>query len=157
MANPNIVKPGVTYAQDYNLKTLVLLTPGGTFDLKNSLVELGYFEDIFSNSISGYLQISDSQGLIEKLQLIGNEYIRVSFTKASTTDFINDMLFRVNKISSRQLIGNTTTEGYVLNFCSDELILSEQYKVSKSYKDKKISDIINDILTGYLKVDPNNQ
>jgi hypothetical protein len=157
MANPNIVKPGVTYAQDYNLKTLVLLTPGGTFDLKNSLVELGYFEDIFSNSISGYLQISDSQGLIEKLQLIGNEYIRVSFTKASTTDFINDMLFRVNKISSRQLIGNTTTEGYVLNFCSDELILSEQYKVSKSYKDKKISDIINDILTGYLKVDPNNK
>jgi len=157
MANPNLVTPGVTYAQDYNLKTLVLLTSGGSFDLKNSLVELTYFEDIFSNCVSGYLQISDAQGLIEKLHMIGNEYIRISFTKASEDDFINDLIFRVHKISSRQLVGNSTTEGYVINFCSDELVLSEQYKVSKSYKDKKISDIVTDILTNYLKVDPNNK
>ena len=37
-------------------------------------------------------------------------------------------------------------------FCSDENLLSEQYKISKSYSGKKVSEIITDIVQNQLKV-----
>jgi len=154
---PTADKSGVTYPQDYSLKSLTLLSASiGPFDLKNSLVELSYFEDIFSNTVTGRLIISEAEGFIEKFHLTGNEYIRVIFTKASDKNMDINILFRVYKISDRMLVGNMQTEGYVLYFCSEELILSEQYKVSKSYPATKISDIIIDITKNYLKV-PNTK
>jgi len=153
---PTANKPGVNYPQDFSLKTLTLLSPSvGSFDLKSSMVEMAYFEDIFSNTITGRLVIAEADGFIEKLHLNGNEYIRLTFTKASDKNFNVDILFRIYKISDRMLVGNMQTEGYVLYFCSEELVLSEQYKVSKSYPSTKISDIINDITTNYLKVPKN--
>jgi hypothetical protein len=154
--NSGPAKQGVTYPQDYQLKTLVLLSPaGGSFDLKNVLVEFSYFEDIFSAFTSGRILVNDAQGFIEKLHLSGNEYVRLSFTKAGDTANTIDKLFRVYKISNRQLLENQTTEGYIINFCSDELFVSEQYRVSKSYKNKKISDIIDDITKNYLMIPSN--
>ena len=154
---PTADKAGVTYPQDYSLKALTLLTPSiGAFDLKASFIEMSYFEDIFSNTVTGRLIISESEGFIEKFHLTGNEYIRVIFTKASDKNFDINILFRVYKISDRMLVGNMTTEGYILYFCSEELVLSEQYKISKSYPSTKISDIITDITQNYLKV-PNNK
>ena len=153
MADVQSSQTGIIYSQDYNLKSLVLLSPAiGSFDLKNSMVEISYFEDIFSNFISGRVVVSETQGYIEKLHLNGSEYIRLIFTKASDKSFDIDILFRIYKISTRQLVGNASTEGYIIHFCSEELMLSEQYKLNKSYRGKKISDIISDITTTYLKV-----
>jgi hypothetical protein len=39
-----------------------------------------------------------------------------------------------------------------IHFCSEELMLSEQTKISKSYKGNKISDIVNNVLTEKMKV-----
>jgi hypothetical protein len=153
----NAEKAGVTYPQDYSLKNLVLLSSLGSYDVKPSLVEMSYFEDIFSNTVTGRMIISEAEGFIEKFHLSGNEYIRVTFTKASDKNFNIDILFRIYKISDRQLVGNMQTEGYVLYFCSDELIISEQYKVSKSYPNTKVSDIITDITKNYLKVPSNKK
>ena len=150
-------KAGITYAQDYSLKNLVLLSSLGSYDVKPSLVEMSYFEDIFSNTVTGRMIISEAEGFIEKFHLSGNEYIRTTFTKASDKNFDIDILFRIYKISDRQLVGNMQTEGYVLYFCSDELIISEQYKISKSYPNTKISDIITDITKNYLKVPANKK
>jgi len=44
------------------------------------------------------------------------------------------------------------TEQYEFLFCSEELILSEQIKISQSYPDKKVSEIVQDILENKLKV-----
>ena len=120
--------------------------------MKLMLTELSYNEDLFNNTASGYLMIVDSSGFIESLNMMGNEYIRMTFGK--TGDSINqiDKLFRVYKVDKRQPEGNLNTESYSLYFCSEEILLSEQYKVSKSYRGKAISDNISDILNTYLKV-----
>ena len=146
------VAKGVTYPQDYTLKSLVLLSQFGSYDLKNSFIEVSYYEDIFSSFISGVLVISEAEGLIERFNMVGNEYIRLSFSKASDKTFAVDKLFRIYKISNRQLVGTMQSEGYMIHFCSDELLLSEQYKVSKSYPNKPVSNIIVDILQNYLRV-----
>ena len=136
----------VLFSKDYSLVTLNLLTPAGTIDFKPLLVELSYHEDLFNNTASGYLMVSESMGYIETLNLMGNEYIRLRYGKTDDVKYLTDKIFRVYKIGKRKLENNMNTESYCLYFCSEELIMSEQYKVSKSYKGQTVKNNIEDIL-----------
>lgn len=140
------------FPKDYSLVTLNLLTAAGTIDFKPILVELSYQEDLFNNTASGYLMVSESMGYIETLNLMGNEYIRIRYGKTNDIKYLTDKVFRVYKVGKRKLEGNMNTESYCLYFCSEEMILSEQYKISKSYKNQSIKDNIEDILITYLDV-----
>lgn len=147
---------GIIYPKDYALINLELQTPSGPMDLKNVLVELAYHEDLFNNTTSGYLMIIDSMGYIELLNLTGNEYLSVKFGKTENDPNPVDKVYRVFKVSKRKLEGNMNTESYCLEFCSEEFLLSEQYKICKSYKGGKISDNIRNILEEKLKVPEKN-
>lgn len=146
-------KTGVSYPQDYSLERLTFVNSiGQKIDLKQLLIEFSYYEDIYSFTTSGHLTILDAKGVIEALKLTGNEFLEVDFGKTKTAPNRTKKTFRVYKIGDRTPQGNQSAELYNLYFCSEELILSEQNKVSKSYKGKKIFDIIKDILSNYLKV-----
>jgi len=142
----------ILFPKDYSLVTLNLLTAAGTIDFKPLLVELSYHEDLFNNTASGYLMVSESMGYIETLNLMGNEYIRIRYGKTNDIQYLTDKVFRVYKVGKRKLEGNMNTESYCLYFCSEEMILSEQYKISKSYKHQSVKDDIEDILINYLDV-----
>jgi hypothetical protein len=146
-------KPGVIYANDYALINLTLLSSVSTFDMKNILVELSYSEDLFGTVTTGYLMVIDSQGFIERLRLVGNEFLRLTFAKTRDDPNVIDKIFRVYKVAKRQAENEGNTETYSLYFCSEEMLLSEQYKVAKSYRAKDISSNVVDILKNYLKVD----
>lgn len=156
----NVTEPsGGFYPQDYVLNTLEFITSTKSkLDLKKLVAELCYFEDVYSPTTSGYVTLTDAQGMIELLQITGNEYINIDFgkVKGAPTEMGVAKTFRVYKIANRTPTGNMNTEFYTLYFCSDELILSQQTKITKSYKGQKISSIINSILTEKLKV-PNNR
>ena len=143
---------GIINVQDYSLETLIIHTSVASFDLKLSMIEMSYVEDLFASVCSGYVFIAESSGFIETLALNGTEYLRVRFSKFGDNNSVIDKLFRVYKVSRRKLEGTTYKESYMINFCSDELLLSEQYKISKRYKNSLISDNINDILKNYLQV-----
>jgi len=150
---PVVESPGAYGPQDYSLKTLNFLTAGGQrIELKKLLVELSYYEDIYSFAVSGYITLVDAQGFIELMRITGNEYIEVNFGKIKNGKNLNDQVFRVYKSSGRKPSGNMNSEVYTLFFCSEELLLSEQTKISKSFKGTKISDIIDNVLTDKLKV-----
>lgn len=124
---------------------------GDNIDLKKIMVELSYFEDIYSFSTSGYVTVRDSLGLIEKLQITGKEYIDITFGKMRNGQNNVKKSFKVYKLGDRKETGNLNTEFYKIHFCSEELVLSEQIKVSKSYTGTKISDMVADILVDKLK------
>ena len=154
---PVVESPGAYYPQDFSIQTLNLLTASGQrFELKKLLVELSYFEDIYSFVTSGYITLVDAQGFLELFQLTGNEYIEVNFGKIRTGTNSTDQLFRIYKTSDRKPSGNMNSEVYTLYFCSEELLLSEQVKISKSYTGMEISKIIDDILVEKLKVKRKN-
>ena len=142
---------GIKNPRDYALTTLTLLSSVTTFDLKNSMQEISYSEDLFSNFVSGYVMIVESMGFIETLALNGTEYLRLTFSKAGDKSSQLDGLFRIYKVGRRKLEGTMYKESYFIYFCSEELMLSEQYKISKRYKNSLISDNVKDILTNYLK------
>jgi hypothetical protein len=152
-----VESPGAYYPQDFSIQTLNLLTASGQrFELKKLLVELSYYEDIYSFVTSGYITLVDAQGFLEMFQLSGNEFIEINFGKVRTGSNSTDQIFRIYKISDRKPSGNMNSEVYTLYFCSEELLLSEQTKISKSYSGKKISEIIQNILTDKLKVKEKN-
>jgi hypothetical protein len=149
---PNDTK-GIVYPSDSKIEKLNLITSdGNSMNLRKLMIEFSYLEDIYSFCVSGYVSVTDAQGFIENLQLTGNEFIEVNFGKVKDAENNDDQIFRVYKVGDRKPAENMTSETYKLYFCSEEFFLSEQIKITQSYKGKKISDIITDVLTEKLKV-----
>jgi len=142
------------YATGYNLKTLNLISnlSNGEFNLIPFMLELNLFEDIFSPTISGEVIISDARGLISNFRLNGTEFLQVKLQKTTQDSFTLSRNYRIYKISKISRGDNNDYENYSIQFCSEEFLLSEQYRISKSFPATKISDIIGRILTDYLKV-----
>lgn len=148
------------YQTDYKLDGIALVVPSvgtSTIDIKPNMVELNLYEDIFGVSISGSLLISDALGLLPNFKLNGTEFVTISLRKNDAENVGIKRTFRIYKISDRYFSPGNNYENYVLNFCSEELMISEKYRISKSYKNKTISNIIEDVLTRFLKVGTNKK
>jgi len=66
--NSAIETPGVYYPQDYSLKTLNFLDSAGQkIDIRKLMIDMSYYEDIYTFAASGYVTIIDAQGFIELL------------------------------------------------------------------------------------------
>ena len=146
------------YPTDFNLQSVNLVTPltNGVIDLIPFLVELNLFEDVFGSSISGQLLVSDALGLFSNFTMSGTEFIQIEFKKTKKDEQGYARTFRIYKVTPRGVSESVNYEVYSLHFCSEELLLSQQYRLSKSYKGKKISTIVEDILKNYLKVGTGN-
>lgn len=147
--------PGIFYPQDFSLNKLDFITASGQkFNIKKLMVEMSFYEDIYSFCTSGSITIRDASSFIEILQLVGNEMIEIDFGKIKGAPNNDNSFYHVYKIGKRVPTGNFNDEFYTIHFCSEELYLSEQLKISKSFKGKTISEIVKNILTNYLKVSP---
>lgn len=144
----------VQYSTDYRLEKINLVTSlsNGVVNLIPFMVELNLFEDIYSSTISGELVVSDALGLISNFRLNGTEFIEIQLRKSSNDNTALTENYRIYKISNRATGENNSFETYTINFCSEEFLLSEQYRVSKAFKGKEISSIVKSILTDYIKV-----
>lgn len=132
----------------------IVSSSGTTLDFKFMVLELNYYEDIFSNEVSGNMLISDSVNYLNLLQFSGDERVIISLDNPGKFTPL-ERTFRLFKVSNRTWT-NDSNENYILHFCSEELILSEQSRISKSYNKVTISTIIKSICTDYLKI-PNNK
>lgn len=145
---------GLYNTKDYEINALELINSGGqTVDLRKIFVELQIFQDLYSSVMNGNIVINDGNDIFSNFYLVGNEYLRISIDKPSLGRPL-ERIFRVYKSSNRT---PSTDSGqlYILHFCSDELISSEQILVSKAYKSVKIRDIVSDILLKELNIDSN--
>jgi len=153
--NPSVpLPPAIRYPQDYSISNLTLLTPAGTWDFKNIMVELSYHEDLFNNTASGYLMVSESANFIETLHLNGNEFLRMTFSVGGNISTQIDKVFRIYKMDTRKQENNMYTMSYALYFCSEEMLLNEQYKISKAYPNTEIYKNVLDILLNQLNISP---
>ena len=142
---------GIVTSQDISIGScLITGSSGQQMDFKNLIVEFNYFEDIFANGISGVLLISDSMGYINILQLQGSEVLSISIDKPGLNLPLTGN-YRIYTISDRKQT-NSTNQNYLIKFCSEELFLNEQYRVSKSYTKVAISEIVTDLTTNHLKI-----
>jgi len=146
----------VKFITDYELVFVNILTGGLTYPitLKENLRELNYYEDIYSSTIYGELVLFDATNMISNLRLNGTEFIEFKIRKTRNDNDFVQRVFRVYKIGNRLTDYAKNQEAFVVYFCSEEMMLSEKYRISKSYKNAQISDIVEDVLINYLKLTP---
>lgn len=145
---------GVISSGDYSLKTLTIVTSDGqVIDIKRIMLELNLFEDVFSPVMTGDVILGDAMDLISTFKMHGNEFLLVEVDKPSLNKPIKK-IFRIYKISNR-IFGSNSLQNYTIHFCSEELFLSTQTLISKSYKGIRIDQMVNDILMTKLQVNPN--
>jgi hypothetical protein len=147
------------YPTDYNISTLSLITPinNGVINLLPALLELSLYEDLFGITISGEILLQDTLGIISNYTLSGSEFLQVVLKKTSVDEIYYTRNFRVYKVGKRVTGDTNAYEVFSLMFCSEEFMLSEQYRISKSFKGKEISKIVKSIFTDYLKIRPDGK
>jgi hypothetical protein len=138
----------------FAINKLVINSKLGSFNLASIFEELNIFDSILMPCMSGNILIKDSIGLSKRLLFDGSEFLDIDISKSDESSGTNIVkTFRIFKQSDRSNI-NQTSEVYVLHFVSEEMIYSEQQKISQSYTGI-YSDIATSVLIDYLKVPKN--
>jgi len=143
---------GITNSKNFDVKILDLINSGGqVVDLRKIFMEIQLFQDIYSPVMTGTILLQDGHDIFNNFYFCGNEYLKLSIDKPSLGKPIQK-IFRVYKTGGRKP-GSDSGQIFTLYFCSEELVFSNQKRVSKAYKSQKTVDIIKDILKNELKVD----
>jgi hypothetical protein len=147
----------IKQSTQFRIKKLAIDSKIGTFDVSGIFEELNIFDSILTPCMSGHILLKDSVGLSKKLVFDGSEYLNVSISK---NDEPSDgrgtnitRTFRIFKQSNRVSV-NQSTETYILHFVSEEMIYSEQQKITQAYTGN-YSQIASSIFDDYLKIPKN--
>ena len=141
---------------EVEISRLSLISPNNfsiAVDLQFVFSQIEIRENIFSPYVDGYITITDSIGLYERMPIIGEEFLHITFkTKGATSDDEIDKIFRVVKVSAfNQDPENPRVFVYTLEFKSIEYILNLKTKVQKTYKSKTTKEMAEDIYDNYIK------
>lgn len=151
MANHDTETQKLNFSEQYSLERLDIVSSGNVTNIKPLMVEMSYYEDIFRNAVTGHVTVNDTNNIIEGLGLCGNEFLAVSFRKSKDSQTEIKKYFKIYRVSERK-VNDHFMETYSLHFCSDELLISEQLKISKPYTGMLVSDMVEKILTEEMKV-----
>ena len=143
-------------SKDVQVNAVSIITAlGDVIDISNPPIYnvINIYEDIFKTCITGTIQIFDGINLISKLQFRGNEFIRINFNRPNepVESIKHDRVYRIYKVSNRQPT-KSQDQTYVLHFCSEEQIFSNQINISKAYTGKTVTEYVLSICRENLKI-----
>ena len=134
----------LSYIGQTNILAVEIISSTGVTTNITALVgDITLYEDIFSNTMSGYVLIQDSIDLINTLPLIGQEMLRLEF-QTPTLESKIAKVFYIYKLQNR--LAHKRSQTYILNFCSQELISSSNTKISKAFSGN-ITDTVSSIFS----------
>jgi hypothetical protein len=140
-------------SRDFRIQSISLIASNGdTRDISSMVMEIQVRQDMHLGFMSGELMLTDGIDLFSMSGMHGNEYILLHLIEPQQTISINKA-FRVYKVGNRVPI-QTNSQRFTVYFMSDEMFDATTQKVSKAYKGSKVSDVVQDILTTKLKIDP---
>lgn len=132
-----------TYYQEWVSILELTLTnfKGETMDLSPFFLNIDIQEDIFMPVCSGKITLIDTENMYENFPIIGEEVITITYK-----DFYSDTITRKfstfgvdNKEESTE-----SGSGFILDFCSIELLANRNITYSKSYEDLEPHKIFSD-------------
>jgi hypothetical protein len=143
----------VQRAGDVLIESLTLISDNIRVDLDDFLIELNIYEDIFSNFLRGEMSLSDSFNLIQKIPIKGEEFLLVKLRTPTFLDpnFI-EKKFKIVQITDRKIVKDNSTQIFIINFVSEELIKDITKPIYRSYEDD-IEKVVNKIFKECLFID----
>jgi hypothetical protein len=146
----------VSQSTDFSIKELSLvLSSGERFDISGIFSELNLFDNLFTPCVSGNILITDAQNVSEKLKFDGsgqNAKIKINIDKGvnKVEGLRYEKEFIIYSLTNRKNV-NLSSQTYILNFVSEEFLLSEQKKISQTFSGL-YSDVVSKILVDQLRV-----
>ena len=154
--------PKQVNATDVVVKKLEIRGATGKHDLTAYVQELSIYENLFRPALTATMVMVDSHNLPQKLPIVGEETVDIDISMVGYGDghkseqySIKPPPMHVNSISARGLIdpNQPKAQRFTLDLVSETYMSSLHSKVSKSYNNDKISDIVRDIYKTYLDDD----
>lgn len=140
-------------AHNVDIRKIVLTNHAGqSVDIRNLFVQMNIRNSIFESCIYGDILIIDSNALVSRFPIIGEEKIEIEFlTPGNTAKSFTGVVYRVADLASDT---KGSSSSYVIKFCSEELYANFSTFVAKSYRNTLTAEqIVEDILKSYLNVD----
>jgi len=137
---------------DHKTSRIDIVSANGSFSLLPYLSEMVIYENIFRPALTGNIMITEAHNLPSKLPIVGEETLDIDLGIQGFEDEkirIKPPPFHVNSIKEREII-KPKAQLLSLELISEKLMSDSHAKVSKSYRDKKISEIVADIHSTYL-------
>ena len=150
----------IEFAGDYNLSNIILQNhEGDSVDIKALVIELNIYEGITKNAMSGTVVVVDTQNIISKLPICGQERLifKLSTPGANKSAHIVDASeksghpFHVYKLTNRKQLGEGKL-AYTLHFASREFMRNLRTRVNGAYDDK-IDTIVAQIFADKTGID----
>lgn len=147
------------FAGDVNVISVIIksLASGKTIDIKNQILGINIYEDIFSPFISGTLTVKDSLDISNSLPFAGEEVLSLIIETPSINDpgkmIVGD--FYVYKMADREYT-NDRSVLYGLHFISIEAITDVNKKLSKAFKGS-VDDIAIELVKSKVGLESTKQ
>lgn len=140
----------ITYRpHDIDLNSVILVNHrGNVTDLRNMLLEFNVYEDLYDAGMKCDVVMSDSLGLIERMPIVGDEILVISF-KTPTFDSTRSLAFSIYSIQERKK-HKDRSYSYVLHGFSQE-ILNDLRRVEERSFNQQISGVVETIYESKLR------
>lgn len=132
------------------IKIDIVGSTGNYVDIRNQVISLNIYEDMFSPFVTGSIVIKDALDMVNFFPLVGDETLNLKLSTPGFTEdsgYINSS-FKIYKMTDREMLGDNIV-GYILHFISIVSVLDLNIKISKSYNDN-IGNLANNILSTYI-------
>lgn len=137
----------IRFAGDININSAIIYgTKGTSIDVRNLILQLQIFEDMFAPFTTGNVALKDSVDLTNFFPLIGEELFELDVQTPSfnAPEQKISQTFYIYKITERSEITDTAM-GYVLHFISQEAIIDVNTRLSQALKGNS-SEIIQKLV-----------
>lgn len=145
----SMMKPGDVIIDEITLRSYT----GFTMNLKGLFQNFVVYEDLFSNYMSGSITLINSFNMVKNFPIIGAETLTIIYRTPMINSRPVKLTFRTYKISVLSETSQEATQMVRIEFVSHQAIKSMQKKVSKSFVNMKVSDMVRNIFNEYLAKD----
>ena len=130
------------FAGQYHLDSIDIIQPNGVaIDVREQVLQITIYEDIFSPFLSGNLVCVDTADLPSLLLNAGADLLRLSiWTPTIEKSKRIDRYFHIYKLSDRVEVSDRS-QSYVFHFVSQESIVDTSFNFSRTFKDNGSANV----------------
>ncbi len=132
---------------DVLVSRLVIVSQRGTFDITRSFVSASIYESVFTPGIVCDITVLDTQDIIGKIKLLGDETVEFNFKSANLKEA--NLTLALHELADQQQLASQRAKTYVIKCVSEEAMYAQTNYVQKSYSGL-CSDMIKDVCNRYL-------
>lgn len=124
------------------------------YDIRKIFTSLNIYESMFSNMLSGSVDLLDTNNLISSIPILGNEHLNVRFKTSYLNDSV-ELTFKIYKIENVKL-ESQKSKSYKIYFTSEETLRNYNNRISKNYigtKDMIVKDLLSTISSKKIDID----